>query len=212
MIGEEARLFVAFGIPGEVADHLEAESRGLDGRYFRPLRRDNYHVTLAFLGDTPVGSVGSIGDCLDAAADEARAFEAGLGGPGAFPHVGEPRAVWFGLAAGAREAGSLADRVRRNLKAVGISFDGKPFRPHITTAYLRKGLRRDETRAAGEAFADYLKSRSGYGGSGAGSLSFAVREVLLIKGDLRPGGSAFTILSRHSLAGIRDLPGLPLSP
>jgi len=204
--GDEARLFVAFGISDEAADHLGAAGAGLDGRFFRLLKRDNYHVTLAFLGDTPAESFETIRECLGDAANESRVFDAALGGPGAFPHAGEPRVVWYGLAAGTRESGNLAFRVRSRLKKAGISFDGKPFRPHITLAYLRKGLGRDETRAAGESFTDYLKRRGRDGGASAEVPAFAVREILLVKSDLRPGGSVFTVLARFPLSGIGDLP------
>ena len=195
-----ARLFAAFGIPGDVAAYLESLGAGLDGRYFRPLKRENFHVTLAFLGDTPLGSVEAIRGCLEEAA-RLPAFDAGLGGLGAFPHAGEPRVVWHGLAAGSREAGNLADRVRRNLKAAKLAFDGKPFRAHITLAYLRKGLGRDETRAAGEAFTEFLGRRGRDGGTDARLPHFKVREILLVKSDLRPGGSVFTYLERCPLAG-----------
>jgi 2'-5' RNA ligase len=212
------RLFLALPLPGDVRTGLKKIQAALPGKYFRGLKAENFHLTLAFLGDTPEGRAPEIEACMRETCENIAAFEGSLGGPGAFPHGGEPRVVWVGLAAGTVQAGCLAEALRRGLRRAGVRFDGKPFKAHITVAYARRDLGRDDLRKAGEAFLEYLKSRGRAAGDGkpgaaalgdtaSGSASigerrFLFEEVVLMRSDLCPGGSVFTPLCRASLKGL----------
>jgi 2'-5' RNA ligase len=211
------RLFAALPLPARTRAVLEEYSSLLPGGYFRPLKTENLHLTLAFLGDTPEDRVPEIEVCLRDACAGLSSFEGSLGGFGAFPHGGEPRVVWAGLAGGAVQSAALAEAFRCGLRRAGVPFDRKPFKAHITIAYARRDLGREGLRKAGAAFMEFLKARGresadagtgravrGEPGSGAAPEAdrFRFDEVLLMRSDLGPGGSVFTPLCRAPLGGL----------
>lgn len=127
------RAFIALELPEEFADELAALARTLsaavDGRF---MPRENYHVTLAFLGE--IGEAGAR-DAI-AALDEACAGHGPVPlTPDGLGSFGRPRdaTLWLGLRdePGLRD---VAEAVRAALDARGVDYDRKPFRPHITLA------------------------------------------------------------------------------
>src|SRR5690242_56095 len=101
------------------------------------------HVTLAFIGNVPEPTLGDATDAAREAADATRAFELRVAGLGQFPERGRPHVVWLHFADPAPLT-DLAERVRRSLTARGVSFDEKPFRPHLTLARVREEADRVE--------------------------------------------------------------------
>jgi 2'-5' RNA ligase len=66
------RLFCALTLPEDSLDRLVAWQTGLPAGAYRPVGRDNLHVTLAFLGSRPSREVDRIRTELEAAASGAR--------------------------------------------------------------------------------------------------------------------------------------------
>ncbi|OUP09823.1 RNA 2',3'-cyclic phosphodiesterase [Collinsella sp. An2] len=127
------RAFVALELPGDVVEDLVVLARQLQG-YVRGrfMRRETYHVTLAFLGEVDESAARRAMDALDAACagcDAPLLVAEGLGTFGR-PH---DATLWLGL----REVPELMDiaaAVRHALDKAGVVFDRKAFRPHITLA------------------------------------------------------------------------------
>lgn len=203
------RLFIALPLPETVRRALAAEGRALPARCFRPLKEENLHVTLVFLGDTPDAALGAVEEAMR---DAAGAFVRGAGAPiaacvgglGAFPGPGEPRVVWAGLARGAVEAGELSGALRVRLRRAGVRFDGKPFAAHITIAYARRDPGPAGTREAGEAFTEALRRRGAGGPRPMEAGSFDIGEMVLLESLLRPGGSEFIPVCRVPLGAQRN--------
>lgn len=87
-------------------------------------RRDNLHVTLAFLGEVPRERLSVV---IDAAKSvEFQPFDISVGGAGNFGPV-----VWLGVD-GAEALRALAESVRLSCGARGVDYDKKPFSPHLT--------------------------------------------------------------------------------
>lgn len=131
MIG--VRAFVALELPqdfeGDVAvlaRQLQAQVRG------RFMRRDTYHVTLAFLGEIDEAAARQVVDALDLACGGAPAVQLVPDGLGTFgrPH---DATLWLGLRL-TPELDALASAVRDQLDVAGVGYDQKAFRPHITLA------------------------------------------------------------------------------
>jgi 2'-5' RNA ligase len=92
-----------------------------------------WHVTLAFLGATPVDSVGPLVDRVADAVGELAPFEVSTGGLGGFPSRRHARVLWYRVSDRDRRLRGLARVVQA---AAGLD-DGTPFRPHITLARAR---------------------------------------------------------------------------
>jgi 2'-5' RNA ligase len=126
------RLFAALAIPDDVAQGLARRQQGLPRARWRPL--DTLHVTLRFYGEMAEDRAAD----LDLELEQIRQppFDYGLSGAGSFGEGEEVRAVWAGVEA--NEALShLAARCESAARRVGLKPEGRPFRPHVTLAYLR---------------------------------------------------------------------------
>lgn len=127
------RIFIALEIPPLMQDELAGMVRPLrasmPGRF---IPRENWHVTLAFLGDVPETLLPDVEDALDTAAR-------GIGGitlaPDRLGKFGRSAdaSFWLGLADDPRLT-ALATRLREELREREIGFDDRPFLPHITLA------------------------------------------------------------------------------
>lgn len=118
------RLFVAVELSDEIKSALiesmeVMRAQGVRGNF---TRRENLHITLAFIGETD--RIQSAKKCLDVI--EMPSFTITLGNTGNFRSI-----FWVGPEASA-ELSVLARRVRESLRAAGFDIDNKPFRPHIT--------------------------------------------------------------------------------
>jgi 2'-5' RNA ligase len=128
------RLFVAVEIPEDAKDEAwdavaPWKERFPDARW---VPRENWHVTLKFLGSTRPPLTEWVPERVAAVARESVAFDARLVGLGAFPSPRRARVLWAGVEDGAamtRIAGALEAALAREFKP-----EVRPFRPHLTVA------------------------------------------------------------------------------
>lgn len=127
------RTFIALELPeafeDEVADLARQLSGTVSGRF---MKRETYHLTLAFLGEIGEAESREVIAVLDEVAGACDAVALQPTGLGTF---GRPRdcTLWLGLAQ-TDELMTLADELRTQLDKRGIAYDRKAFRPHITLA------------------------------------------------------------------------------
>lgn len=131
------RLFVALSIPDSVADALARLQNGVDGARWRP--PENFHVTLAFIGEADRHGFRAACDAL--AGVEAPPFDMRFSGIGFFGDR-KPRSLWAG-AEGGQALSHLQGKVETALRRAGFDLENRRFTPHVTLAYL-KGARREE--------------------------------------------------------------------
>jgi 2'-5' RNA ligase len=176
------RTFVALPIPPEWEEYLAGIARDLAPRTsgLSWVRSGNVHLTLRFLGDLGDSGVQRAGASVRRGAADVPAFEAALGGLGAFPDMRRPRVLWAGLAAGAEEATALAKAVNAALRADGFGPEDKPFRAHLTLARVREGAR------GLDALRDYRPAPP--------PPASVLDRVVVMKSDLHPSGSRYTPL------------------
>jgi len=138
--GTTIRCFVALQPDAAARDRLDALASAQHSRFpnARRIRRDNLHLTLAFIGALDAGIARSVARHL--AAQTAEPFDWTLGDLGVF---GRARVLWVGGADARLDA--LAARIRALLDALDVHYDRKPFVAHVTL--LRK-LPRDASREA----------------------------------------------------------------
>lgn len=127
------RAFIALEPPDEFVDDVAAVARRLapyvEGRFVPP---ENYHLTLAFLGDITESQAEAAMDAVEEACAGQPPITLEPHGLGCFGR-GRAATLWLGFST-TPQLEELADRTRRALTARGLAFDGKPFRPHLTLA------------------------------------------------------------------------------
>lgn len=177
---ELVRAFVAVKVPGKIADELEnflAELRHLAP--IRWVRREQFHITLKFLGELPHEVIEQVKDSLEPLKFFAP-FTIELNHIGAFPNLNAPRVLWLGGEGGASELGRLARKVDEVLSTeAGLERESRKFRAHMTLARLRDSRLPEElVRMLGEVPA----------------MSFECDELFLMRSQLTPGGPVYSQL------------------
>ncbi|MFI2436285.1 RNA 2',3'-cyclic phosphodiesterase [Streptomyces sp. NPDC018693] len=130
------RVFVALAPPDEAKDEL---ARALAPAYEAyPLMRwnriEDWHLTLAFLGELPVTAVPSLRPPLAELAATRPPLELVLRGSGHF----DERVLWSGIDGDLAGLHTLATDVRALVEECGVPFAGRPLRPHLTLARARR--------------------------------------------------------------------------
>jgi 2'-5' RNA ligase len=188
------RLFVAVVPPPEVLTDLGAAvaPRQAEPAARRDLRwtgPEDWHVTLAFLGDVPDPVATGLAPALERAAAGHRPFPLALAGAGAFPAAPQARVLWCGLDGDHTGLAALAASVADAVTCAGAAPPdaGRPFRPHLTLARSR-GRTPADVR-------DLVTALSGYA-----SPSWPVDRIQLI--DSHPGGKPrYSPIGRWPLNG-----------
>lgn len=164
------RLFVALEIPGSIADALASLRGGLPSA--RWIDRENYHITLRFIGDIDHRTAGEVVQVLDGIRREP--FEVDIRGLDSFGGR-KPRALFASVASSPQLTALQAD-IERRMQMIGLPPESRRFTPHVTIARLRG--------ATGPGVAGYLGSRGLFHPG-----SFTVdRFVLYSARDSRGGG------------------------
>lgn len=124
------RLFVALPLPEVVKDALTQLQSGLRGARWLP--EDNFHLTLAFIGEVDRHGLHEIASALGGI--NTPSFNIRLKGCGFFGDR-KPRAVWAGVDANPALT-HLQSKVEVALKRAGFSLEKRKFIPHVTLGYL----------------------------------------------------------------------------
>ncbi|HEX8473322.1 MAG TPA: RNA 2',3'-cyclic phosphodiesterase [Pyrinomonadaceae bacterium] len=190
---EQWRVFCAVEIP----DALKAEA----DNYIARLRRDaphadarwerteKLHITLKFLGEITPSRADDLARAAARAASSVAPFSLAVKGTGAFPPRGMARALWLGIEDASGGLAGLQQRFEDECAHEGFTREQRPFHPHLTIARLR-------TPASTRALAE-LHRRTEFE-----SEAFGVEELVVMRSELGAGGSRYTALSRHKLAGV----------
>jgi 2'-5' RNA ligase len=125
------RLFTALEIPDDIARRLEVLQSGIEQA--RWIEREDFHITLRFIGD--------IAEDVAADVDEALAeipfepFELELEGVGEFGGA-KPHAIWAGVKL-TEPLKRLQARHESAMRRVGLEPEKRKYMPHVTLARSR---------------------------------------------------------------------------
>jgi 2'-5' RNA ligase len=120
----------------DLAGFLEPRQEAEPG--FRWAAWEQWHVTLAFMGQVPDRALDDLLVRLERAAGRRTAFDVTIAGGGAFPNPGRARVLYAGLDLGERaeELKRLATGARAAANKAGAAADGVRFHPHLTVARI----------------------------------------------------------------------------
>jgi 2'-5' RNA ligase len=128
------RLFFALWPDDATRDALNRTGKWLHQHWGgRRMRADTLHITLAFLGSTPVKQLDTLFACADSVRTDA--FELILNQAGYWRHN---RIGWLGASQAPPQNFELVSALNAALLSAGFQVDPRPHVPHITL--LRKSL------------------------------------------------------------------------
>jgi RNA 2',3'-cyclic 3'-phosphodiesterase len=177
------RLFFAIEIPDDIRKKFLAISKDLEklGLDAYIVKEEQYHLTLLFIGNRDEKALRQI--IWQAKQAKFRKFYIRVASAGVFPNPSHIKIFWIGASAEKRGLLKLHTELSQCLEMEPEEF----FREHITLARIRSKKHADKLirykeKLEQEIFGD-----------------FVVDHFVLMKSDLLPTGSKYTVLERFEL-------------
>ena len=188
------RSFLAFELPVDIKRIIMTVSE--DVRQLplnvRWVNVDNIHITTVFMGDVQEEQIGPIQDVVKDVCQGYGPFSIGIKGIGLFGSRRNPRVLWVGLDGAIDRMACFRDDLQNKLRRFGIKEEKRRFKPHLTLGRFRKGAR------AGTHLDDLLSKYHDLV-----SPDCTIKELVLFKSDLKPGGAVYSKLNGWPLTGKR---------
>lgn len=179
------RAFVGIPVPPEARSVLLGAQVGL--RVGKLVPEENFHLTLAFLGEHPESMVEDVHDGLSGI----------LAGPVEIKSIGmgtfgdaRPRAL-FADVEGNRPLKDLRKKVRQAVRDYGVELNSERFHPHITLARFGAGLIGEDAVAAGEFMARHARRAE---------VEFKATSFCLYRSHLGKYGPIYEVLAEYPLS------------
>jgi 2'-5' RNA ligase len=189
------RLFIAISLPERVKTEIEkaqAELRGvLPGDGFRWTKREQFHLTLKFMGNVPADRIESLICSVQKACNGVPALRLRAGRIGAFPKVKSPRVVWVGV----HDREGFLLKLQPAIEAAVIGFTTEKAEGEFT-GHVTLGRARGLERSQAEAFAK-LAVRMAERCFG----EWTADKIEIIRSEFSPAGARYTTLAAVPLAG-----------
>jgi len=187
---ETIRTFIAIELGDELKGLLmqvgqEIQSR-IAPRTVRWVKPHAMHLTLVFLGDTPVTQLDTIQRAMTAAAAEVPPITFRAVGLGCFPNPRRPRVVWVGVDEPAGHLKQLKAALDRELEPLGYKAERRRFSPHLTLGRVHKRAGRGEAQGLGQVVESATLKEL---------CRVTARQLCLIRSELRPAGAIYTTLA-----------------
>jgi 2'-5' RNA ligase len=190
------RAFIAVPLPSSLLDELgnlqHRLERRVPDRSVRWVRPEGVHLTLKFLGDTPVAKLPAIRQALAAVARNAPGCTFTVGGLGCFPSPHRPRVVWVGVQEPTGRLAAVQDAVEEVMAPLGYEPEGRGFAPHLTLGRIGRKTSRGDAARVGEVVASIDVAQLA---------EVAVTGFELIRSVLKPSGAEYTALAEFPLQG-----------
>jgi len=183
------RAFVAVKISEDVRNALwgiigELQGSRVDVRW---VRSANLHITLKFLGNVETARIPAVEEALRKGGAGLAPFSLPVRGIDALPNPKYPRIVYADLADERGSLKKLAESVCAELEPLGFEPEKRDFLPHLTLGRVKSF--RGKTMLM-------MKIRE-YHNREIGSI--LVKDFLLMKSELKPGGAIYSDIARIPL-------------
>src|SRR4051812_8812710 len=179
------RIFLAISLPAEVRGRLWEATAPL--RESSPdiawIPEPKIHLTLKFIGETTTAGVEALTTAMVEMARTHAAPLVHLASVGAFPNFRRPRVIWMGIEPDPKLE-LLHHDVELACDKLGHELEGRPFRPHLTLARVRRPLAEDGLKALRMA-AKRIRFTD----------EFFARTVDVMESIPGPGGSTYSVVA-----------------
>jgi 2'-5' RNA ligase len=175
------RTFIAIEIPESIKlriERLQEQLRRIEAKvsWTKPA---NVHLTLKFLGYVEASRIERVNEAVKRAASGISPFALEAGGAGCFPSSRNPRVLFVGLPDLPEPLRTLYSKIETELVREGFPKETRRFSPHLTIGRLR-------TSQNASTLAEALQA------TGFENNAFVVREIIVMRSDLKPTGSIYT--------------------
>ncbi len=180
------RTFIAIPVPESVfvlQGNLKNTIAKKTGKV-RWVKRDQLHLTLKFVGETPEESIDDVRGVMQKVSNQMTPFKIFIQGVGCFPKIERPRVMWVGLDGEIDKLNQLVTAVHCGLDPLGFPRDEKEYHPHITMARAKYPQKKTPDIST---FLD----------TSFDTIPFQIKKVQFISSELFPNGPVYTILSTH---------------
>ncbi|MGC8977461.1 MAG: RNA 2',3'-cyclic phosphodiesterase [Candidatus Ratteibacteria bacterium] len=130
------RTFIGIDLPEDIKEGLKDVISGLKKiKEAKPVKIENLHITLKFLGEVEEKDIEKIKDKLENLAKNFKSFEVEIKGVGVFPSEKKVRVLWVGI-----EDGGYLKKMNNEIEEVMKEFGfekEKDFVGHITIARFK---------------------------------------------------------------------------
>lgn len=132
------RVFIAVKIdPGATLMEMISDFRTvLKDERIKWTETENFHITLAFLGDTEEEKIKDVAGMLKEICSGKGDFEMVIKGAGVFRNLKDPRIIWTGIEH-SENLVKLFESVKLGLLNTGITLEERPFNPHLTLGRIK---------------------------------------------------------------------------
>ena len=179
------RTFLALELPQTVREKLSAHAELISGhdklQHVRWLPKENYHLTLAFLGNVEYVLINSLQLKLEQNLSFIKTVPFRFSEIAPFPFYGTPK-IAAAILDNSEELMQLQYNIAKCVRAFGISLEDRRFIPHVTLGRLKSRSRKALTFRPQQII-----------------LGGVSEKVVIFKSELEPKGAVYTSLEEISL-------------
>jgi RNA 2',3'-cyclic 3'-phosphodiesterase len=185
---ETFRLFIAVTVPEEVKTEIEntqaALRRAVARECVRWTRREQFHLTLKFLGSVAAQRIEPLADALRAACQAFAPLDLRAERVGFFPDPRRPRVIWVGVHDQQEQLPLVQRAIEAATEAYTLEASTEHFSGHVTLGRVRD-LRRPEAEALARLASNLSSSCFG---------AWRAERIELIRSELSPTGARHSTL------------------
>ena len=184
--GNSMRIFVGVGLPDDIKENLkEVVDRLKKIKEAKPVKIENLHITLKFLGEVEEKEIEIIKERLEECAKNFNSFDVEVKGVGVFPSEKKLRVLWVG----ALDDGylkKLNEKIEESMEKFGFEKE-KEFVSHITVARFKSIPNLNLIREICEKYNNFSFGK------------FRVDNFNLYESKLLPDGPIYKVIERFKL-------------
>ncbi len=182
------RLFIAVDLPDIIKDKIEAITKPfLNKINCKKVKKENFHLTLKFLGNIDINLIEKIENIMDSIEKEEIRFYFKLQDSGYFPYNRYPSVLWISLKDEMNNILKINEYLENKIEETfGIKKEKRRFVPHITIARIRKSNEKILYKV--EDFLPKINKEL------QRIEIFEVKKIILFKSELKKEGAIYTPL------------------